>query len=186
MSIPSRSTRPAQSSSRRGRPSSSSAPGLRSLLRSSPPHWSCARRVQMHRRRSALPDLVAIHCHDVRKTYATSAGGVEALHAVTAAFPGGGLSALVGPSGCGKSTLLRLLAALDGPDSGSISVAGRNIAALPVSDLRRFRRDTVTYVAQRAAANLVPHLRLQDHFDDSADLALLEPLGLASHVRARP
>jgi ABC-type lipoprotein export system ATPase subunit len=140
----------------------------------------------MHRRRSALPDAVAIDCRDVRKTYATSAGGVEALHAVTAAFPSGSLSALVGPSGCGKSTLLRLLAALDGPDSGSISVAGLDIAASPASDLRKFRRDTVTYVAQRAAANLVPHLRLQSHFDDKADLALLEPLGLASHTRSRP
>jgi ABC-type lipoprotein export system ATPase subunit len=133
-----------------------------------------------------LPDTVAIECRDVRKTYVTSAGGVEALHAVTAMFPAGGLSALVGPSGCGKSTLLRLLAAIDGPDSGSISVAGRDIAAMPVGQLRRFRRDTVTYVAQRAAANLVSHLRLRDHFGDTADLALLEPLGLASHTRARP
>jgi len=131
-----------------------------------------------------LPD--AIDCRDVRKTYATSSGGVEALHAVTASFPAASLSALVGPSGCGKSTLLRLLAALDGPDSGTISVAGANIAALPPSGLRRFRRDVVTYVAQRATANLVPHLRLRDHFDDKADLALLEPLGLAAHTRSRP
>jgi peptide/nickel transport system ATP-binding protein len=133
-----------------------------------------------------LPDPAGIECRGVRKTYVTPSGGVEALHAVSASFPTGGLSALVGPSGCGKSTLLRLLAALDGADAGTIDVHGREITSLSGSELRRFRRELVTYVAQRATANLVPHLRLRDHFDRRADLALLEPLGLASHARSRP
>ena len=133
-----------------------------------------------------MPEPTAIECREVRKTYATSAGGVEALHAVTATFPAGTLSALVGPSGCGKSTLLRLLAALDGPDSGAICVGDDDLASLSPSALRRYRRDVITYVAQRAVANLVPHLRLREHFDDRRDLALLEPLGLASHTRSRP
>ncbi|HEV2592891.1 MAG TPA: ATP-binding cassette domain-containing protein [Gaiellaceae bacterium] len=127
-----------------------------------------------------------IECRDVRKTYASSAGGVEALHAVNATFLAGKLSALVGPSGCGKSTLLRLLAALDGPDSGAICARDTDVAALSPGALRAYRRDVVTYVAQRAVANLVPHLRLRDHFENRADLQLLEPLGLSSHARSRP
>jgi putative ABC transport system ATP-binding protein len=130
-----------------------------------------------------LPD---IHCRDVSKIYDTASGGVAALHDVTASFPDGSLTALVGPSGCGKSTLLRLLAALDGPDGGEICVGDVDIATLGANELRAYRHDLVTYVAQRAAANLVPHLRLADHFARRSDLALLEPLGLASHTRARP
>ena len=133
-----------------------------------------------------MPDPTTIECLDVRKSFATSAGGVEALRAVNATFPAGRLSALVGPSGCGKSTLLRLLAALDGPDSGSICAGDVDVAALPPGALREYRRDVVTYVAQRAVANLVPHLRLRDHFAHRSDLQLLEPLGLASHARSRP
>jgi len=133
-----------------------------------------------------LPDLVGIECRDVRKTYASTSGSVEALHAIDAAFPAGQLTALVGPSGCGKSTLLRLLAALDAIDAGTIDVGGRDIARLSPQELRHFRREQVTYVAQRAASNLVAHLRLRDHFEHRADLALLEPLGLAGHERSLP
>jgi putative ABC transport system ATP-binding protein len=133
-----------------------------------------------------LPEAVRIECRDVRKTYASTSGSVEALHSVTADFPAGRLTALVGPSGCGKSTLLRLLAALDGIDAGTIDAGGQDVARLTHGELRRFRREVVTYVAQRAAANLVSHLRLRDHFEHRADLALLEPLGLAQHERAFP
>jgi putative ABC transport system ATP-binding protein len=132
------------------------------------------------------PEATPIECRDVRKAYATSSGSVEALRDVSATFPAGKLSALVGPSGCGKSTLLRLVAALDATSSGTIAVHGHDLATLSPRELRGFRRGIVTYVAQRAASNLVDHLQLRDHFADRVDLALLEPLGLAGHQRSRP
>src|SRR5581483_2189445 len=185
-SIRCRSTHRGRRSSCRGR--SSCSP----VSPPSPPrsHSRCPRcgshGAPTRRRRCALPDLVGIECRDVRKTYASTSGSVEALHAIDAAFPAGQLTALVGPSGCGKSTLLRLLAALDAIDAGTIDVGGRDIARLSPQELRHFRREQVTYVAQRAASNLVAHLRLRDHFEHRADLALLEPLGLAGHERSLP
>ena len=133
-----------------------------------------------------MPEATPIECRDVRKTYATSAGSVEALHNVSATFPAAKLTALVGPSGCGKSTLLRLVAGLDATSGGTIAVHEHDLAGLSARELRDFRRNVVTYVAQRAASNLVDHLQLRDHFADRRDLALLEPLGLAGHERSRP
>jgi putative ABC transport system ATP-binding protein len=132
-----------------------------------------------------LPEGVAIACTSVSRTYATPAGRVEALTDVDAAFAAGTLGALVGPSGCGKSTLLRLLAGLDAPDAGSIAAGGIDVGALRGRDLRRYRRGTVTYVAQRAAANLVPHLTLREHLEAGAGTDLLERLGLTHRLDAR-
>jgi putative ABC transport system ATP-binding protein len=128
-----------------------------------------------------LPDTIV--CRDVSRTYRTATATVEALRGVDAAF-GAGLGALVGPSGCGKSTLLRLLAGLDAPDCGTILVAGHDLGRLGGREMRRFRRETATYVAQRAAANLVPHLTLREHVPQGS-LELVELLGLAGRLDAR-
>src|SRR5262249_54870558 len=70
--------------------------------------------------------------------------------------------ALVGPSGSGKSTLLRILAAIDPAAGGEIVVDGIDVRSLKGAGLRRYLRGTVTYLAQRAAANLVPHLTVRE------------------------
>jgi putative ABC transport system ATP-binding protein len=98
----------------------------------------------------------------VRRTYRSAAGSVEALHAVDGSFPPGAISAIVGPSGSGKSTLLRILGGIDAADAGEISVRGIDVRHLRGAAARRFRRDTVAFLAQRAAANLVPHLTLRE------------------------
>ena len=61
---------------------------------------------------------------------------------------------MVGPSGSGKSTLLMVLAGLEPPSSGAISVAGQDLTALDEDGLARFRRDNVGIVFQ--AFHLVP------------------------------
>jgi putative ABC transport system ATP-binding protein len=132
------------------------------------------------------PDGVAIDCRGVRKTYVTPGGSVEALRPADASFQPARLNAVVGPSGCGKSTLLRLIAALDGADTGFLRVGDVDVTALHGHALRGYRRGVVTYVAQRAAANLVCHLRLRDHFPDARSRSMLEPLGLAGHLDSRP
>jgi putative ABC transport system ATP-binding protein len=98
----------------------------------------------------------------VQRTYRSAAGSVEALHAAGGSFPAGAIGALVGPSGSGKSTLLRILGGIDPADAGDVSVAGVDVLRLRGRALRRFRRESVAYVAQRAAANLVPHLSLRE------------------------
>jgi ABC-type lipoprotein export system ATPase subunit len=128
---------------------------------------------------------VPIVCRDVVKRYVSAAGSVEALHAIDGSFPAAGLTALVGPSGSGKSTLLRLLAGLDGADSGTIETGDIDVTALHGRALRAYRRDTVTYAAQRAADNLVPHLTVREHLGSRTDVTLLAELGLEARLDAR-
>ncbi|MFC8503994.1 sulfate/molybdate ABC transporter ATP-binding protein [Pedococcus sp. NPDC057267] len=62
-----------------------------------------------------------------RKTY----GSFTALDGVDLDIPAGTLTALLGPSGSGKSTLLRAIAGLEGLDSGTVAIAGRDVTGLP-------------------------------------------------------
>lgn len=119
----------------------------------------------------------------VRRTYRSAAGSVEALHAVDGAFPAGAIGALVGPSGSGKSTLLRILGGIDAADAGEVTVAGIDVRPLRGAALRRFRRESVAFVAQRAAANLVPHLSLREQLGPGGQ-ARAKRVGLAHRLDA--
>jgi ABC-type nitrate/sulfonate/bicarbonate transport system ATPase subunit len=69
-----------------------------------------------------------LEIHGVGKKFRDAAGGeVVALAAVDLAIRPGELICLLGPSGCGKSTLLRLIAGLDAPDSGAITLDGETV-----------------------------------------------------------
>jgi len=133
-----------------------------------------------------LADRKGIDCRAVSRVYRSPAGSVEALHAVDLSLQPGALHALVGPSGCGKSSLLRLLAGVDAPDAGSIRVDGFDVDSLRGSALRRFRRDVVSYLAQRPAANLIPHLTLREHLEDAeAGPEVADEIGIAHRLDAR-
>lgn len=119
----------------------------------------------------------------VQRSYRSAAGSVEALHAVDGAFPPGAVGALVGPSGSGKSTLLRILGGIDAADAGEITIDGVEIRPLRGAALRRFRRETVAFLAQRAAANLVPQLTLREQLG-ARGLEHAERLGLAHRLDA--
>jgi putative ABC transport system ATP-binding protein len=122
----------------------------------------------------------------VSKTYTTATGVVEALRGVDGEVPRAGITAVTGVSGSGKSTLLRLLAGHDTPTTGRLLVAGRELDALGDRELRRFRRDAVAYVAQRAADNFFTELTLAEHLPDGAPLDAFEALGLAGRLGSRP
>ena len=81
-------------------------------------------------------------------------GNVTALAGVDLRVAFGELVAITGPSGCGKSTLLHLLAAIDSPTSGSITVAGHDLAH--IHNVSAYRRREVGLVFQ--FHNLLPQL----------------------------
>lgn len=94
---------------------------------------------------------LAVEMRDVTRVYP---GQVNALAGIDLTVTFGESVAISGPSGCGKSTLLHLLAAIDSPTSGSVSVAGHDLAHL--QDPSGYRRNEVGLVFQ--FHNLLPQL----------------------------
>ena len=84
---------------------------------------------------------------------------VRSVDSVSLTINQGEVHGLVGESGCGKSTLARVLLRLLAPNSGSVTVAGRNLAALHGEELRRFRR-SIQLVFQDPFAALDPRMRI--------------------------
>jgi ABC-type lipoprotein export system ATPase subunit len=99
-------------------------------------------------------DTALIVATGLSKVYGSGETAVRALEDVTFRVEPGELLAIMGPSGCGKSTLLNLIGALDQPSSGTITVAGEDLAQLKNVD--RFRAQTVGFVFQ--LHNLLPTL----------------------------
>jgi len=144
---------------------------------------------------AAAPPAPAAVCAGLVKIYWTATGEVHALKGVDAHFPAAAVSAVVGPSGSGKSSLLRILAGLDRPTAGQVTVADLQLSGFSLARLRRLRRRLLGYVFQRPADNLVPYLTVAEHLELAARLRrtrsrddgdLLELLGLAHRRRHLP
>jgi len=87
-----------------------------------------------------------IRLTDVTKVY--QGGMTGALNGVSVSVEKGEFTAIMGPSGSGKSTLLNLVAGLDRPTSGTVSVHGTDLGKLGEAELARFRRDHIGFVFQ--------------------------------------
>ena len=119
-------------------------------------------------------------------------GARVVLDALGAEFERGALHAVTGPSGSGKTTLLNVVAGLELPTAGSVSVVGREVAALDRADRAALRRDAVGYVAQHpgllpflsAAENVTLALRVRGR-DGSPALEALAAVGLADRAEQR-
>ncbi|MBV9093257.1 MAG: ABC transporter ATP-binding protein [Streptosporangiaceae bacterium] len=92
--------------------------------------------------------LPALTARGVRKTFEAENAPVRALRGVDLTVPAGEFVAVMGPSGCGKSTLLNLVAGLDVPDEGAITVAGEEVTGRGEDDLARLRRKHIGIVFQ--------------------------------------
>src|SRR4051794_6474743 len=118
----------------------------------------------------ALSSESAAACRGVVRIYWSESGEVHALKGIDAEFAPGTVTAIVGPSGSGKSSLLRILACVDRPTAGQVSIGGRDVTALTPAQRRRIRRSNVGYVFQRPAENLLPYLTVHDHLSLAARL----------------
>ena len=90
------------------------------------------------------------------RVFGEGEAAVRALDDVTVGFPAQRFTAIMGPSGSGKSTLLHLLAGLDRPTSGTVTLDGVEVTALEDRELTELRRDRIGFVFQNF--NLIPVL----------------------------
>ena len=120
-----------------------------------------------------MTDIVS--SSDLSRVYGEGEAAVHALRGVTLSFPAGQFTAIMGPSGSGKSTLMHLLAGLDTPSGGSVTVDGREIGGLGDKALTMLRRDRLGFVFQ--SFNLVPVLTAEEN--------ILLPLTLAGRKADR-
>jgi putative ABC transport system ATP-binding protein len=136
-----------------------------------------------------------IQLSGVTKRYGSS--GQPAVDNVSLQIGAGESVAVMGPSGSGKSTLLNVIAGLDRPTSGTVTVAGERIDKLSETGVARFRRRKVGMIFQ--FFNLLDDLTVADNVLLPAQLAglsrgqarqrvdsLLDRLGLAEHRQAYP
>jgi putative ABC transport system ATP-binding protein len=98
---------------------------------------------------------------DVTRRYGEGDTAVDALRGVSLEIPKGQLTAVMGPSGSGKSTLMHILAGLDKPTSGEVTIAGTDISELNDTELTKLRRKHIGFVFQ--FFNLLPMLNAEEN-----------------------
>src|SRR5262250_1644423 len=118
-----------------------------------------------------------IRVSEVTKRY--DGAGAAAVNGVSLQIAPGEAVAVMGPSGSGKSTLLNLIAGLDRPTSGTVTVAGERVDKLSETGLARFRRRRIGMIFQ--FFNLLDDLTVEDNVLLPAQLAGMR----RSRARAR-
>jgi ABC-type lipoprotein export system ATPase subunit len=99
-----------------------------------------------------------IHCEGLVKIYKAADLEVFALQGLDLRVESGELMAIIGNSGSGKSTLLNMLGGLDRPSAGGLEIDGKNMLKMSERDLVRYKRESVGFVWQNNARNLIPYL----------------------------
>ncbi len=106
---------------------------------------------------------VIVTCENLGKTYTTGKVSVRALEGINLSVRRGEFLCLCGPSGSGKSTLLNLIGGLDTPDSGTVTVVGRELNKLKRDELANLRLHHLGIVFQ--AFNLIPVLSARENVE---------------------
>ncbi len=99
-----------------------------------------------------------IKADNLVKIYKTKETEVLALQGLDLTVEEGELTAIIGNSGSGKSTFLNMIGGLDKPSAGSLFVACKNLFTMSEKELVRYKRDTVGFVWQNNARNMLPFL----------------------------
>ncbi len=133
-----------------------------------------------------------IQLKKAKKRYGEGEAAVYALDGADLSVEQGKIYVILGPSGSGKSTLLNMIGGLDSLDSGSISVAGKDISKAGKKELTDYRRESVGFVFQ--FYNLIPDLTVQENIEVVSDISrspldieeVLEALDIAAYRRRFP
>ncbi len=99
-----------------------------------------------------------IICDNLVKIYKTEDVEVLALQGLDILIKRGELMAIIGNSGSGKSTFLNMIGGLDRPSAGRLIVDGKDLFKLSERELVDYKRNTVGFVWQNNARNLLPYL----------------------------
>ena len=137
-----------------------------------------------------------IRCENLVKIYKTDEIEVVALQGLDLDVKKGELMAIVGNSGSGKSTLLNMLGGLDRPSAGSLYIDGKNLLKFSDKDYMQYKRETVGFVWQNNARNLIPYLTAVQNVEMPMILSskkerrkraeeLLEKVGLSHRKNSR-
>jgi putative ABC transport system ATP-binding protein len=136
-----------------------------------------------------------VAAREVARRYGEGDTAVDALRGVSLEVAQGQLTAIMGPSGSGKSTLMHILAGLDRPTTGDVSIAGTAIGNLNDAQLTKLRREHIGFVFQ--FFNLLPMLTAKDNIllplsiaGEKPDRAwvdeLVRKVGLSDRLSHRP
>ena len=136
-----------------------------------------------------------VSARDIRRRYGEGDTAVDALRGVSIDFAAGRFTAIMGPSGSGKSTLMNVLAGLDHPTSGTVTIDGTEITSLDDAKLTQLRRDKLGFVFQ--FFNLLPVLDAQENIELPVRIAgrdadkewvdqLIDAIGLSDRRTHRP
>ena len=106
----------------------------------------------------SVPEDVMIECDSLVKIYKTKDIEVLALQGLDLTVKRGELLAIIGNSGSGKSTFLNMIGGLDRPSAGKLYVDGKNLFQMDEQELVEYKRNTVGFVWQNNARNLLPYL----------------------------
>jgi putative ABC transport system ATP-binding protein len=143
-----------------------------------------------------LSEQSLVTARDVTRRYGDDGDtAVNALRGVSLDIAGGKLTAVMGPSGSGKSTLMHILAGLDRPNEGEVTIAGTEITGLGDTELTKLRREHIGFIFQ--FFNLLPMLTAEENVVLPVKLAGEKPdrewvaeltakVGLSERLEHRP
>jgi putative ABC transport system ATP-binding protein len=110
-----------------------------------------------------------VTAHGVTRVYGEGETAVNALRGIDLDVERGRLTSIMGPSGSGKSTLMHILAGLDKPTEGEVTIDGTNIEDLGDTELTKLRREHIGFVFQ--FFNLLPMLSAEENIVLPLELA---------------
>jgi putative ABC transport system ATP-binding protein len=136
-----------------------------------------------------------VRATDLSRRFGEGETAVDALSGVSLDVTRGNLTTVMGPSGSGKSTLMHILAGLDRPTSGSVTIDGTEITTLGDTDLTKLRREHIGFIFQ--FFNLLPMLTAEENITLPLTIAgekidrawveqLIESVGLKDRRKHRP
>jgi putative ABC transport system ATP-binding protein len=136
-----------------------------------------------------------VTAREVKRRFGEGGTAVDALRGVSLDVARGKLTAVMGPSGSGKSTLMHILAGLDRPTAGEVTIDGTSITQLGDNELTKLRREHIGFVFQ--FFNLLPMLTAEENVTLPLSIAgekpekgwvdgLLDKIGIADRRTHRP